>query len=451
MGGETMGFENVCRLVESAMSPAVQADGGTAGRLPELALQKRAIIGYAEDVGAYLQAIAGVLDEQGLRGRFPVPPWYEGEEDAIFHEVWGRAGMAQWWRGPYADSPSAKIIGDEIFFLTDGRMKRMPQRIGTHRREQLIRAFLLLTPEERLDRDFHEIYLLDGCRVTVFKGTMAKKGRDTIIFRRYTVPEYTLDEQEARGTIPEAAIPMFTAMAHTGYNVVFCGSLRSAKTTFLSTWQRMEDPALEGVMVETDPEIPLHQLMPGAPIVQLTCDGDRLKAVSKNLLRSDADYFIIAEARDGIALDTAVRIAGKGQGRMKMTFHTRDPLSFPEDVAVEIVRAAGGDVRETAVRVAGSFDYLFHLVSIRRLNAKKLCGVYEVGKTAAGPDGYSAEERARGWYVREICRYDFSHDSWAFTNHISAGKRSRGMESDAAAFSAFTRELESLSSRGGLR
>ena len=507
------GFEDVCRLVESLLSPGGQDAGsallpqgthnadnaggrglpGNPGdrRLPELAVQKRAIIGYGEDVSAYLRAIAEALDKNGLRGSFPVPPWYECEEDAIFNEVWGRAGMAQWWRPPYADSPSAKIIGDEIFFLVDGRMKRMPQRIGAHRREQLVRAFLLLSPEERLDRDFHEVYLLDGCRVTVFKGAMAKKGRDTIVFRRYIVPEYTLEEQAARGTIPKAAIPLFTAMAHTGYNVVFCGSLRSAKTTFLSTWQRLENPALEGVMVETDPEIPLHQLMPGAPIVQLVCDGDRLKAVSKNLLRSDADYFIIAEARDGIALDTAVRMAGKGQGRMKMTFHTRDPMSFPEDVAVEIVRSVGGDVRETAGRVAGSFDYLFHFVTVRRLNAKKLCGIYEVGKPAGGQavgqngnqaggqavgqvgkpaggqavgqngnqaggqagghDACTPEERARGWYVREICRYDFDSDDWVFSNRVSAVKRAFGQRSEPAAFAAFARELERLAAEGRLK
>jgi pilus assembly protein CpaF len=315
-------------------------------------------------------------------------------------------------------------------------MKRMEQSIGAHRREQLIRAFLLMSPEERLDRDFHEIYLLDGCRVTVFKGSMAKKGLDTIVFRRYIVPEYTLEEQAIRATIPAAAIPMLTAMAHTGYNVVFCGSVRSAKTTFLSTWQRLEDPSLEGVMVETDPEIPLHRLMPGAPVVQLVCDGERLSAISKNLLRSDADYFIIAEARDGIALDTAVRIAKRGQGRLKMTFHIRDPLSFPEDAAVEIVRCVGGDIGETAVRVARSFDYLFHFVSLRKGNAKKLCGIYEVGVENSGS--------GEGWYVREICKYVFSRDEWAFTNFISESKRRRGIESDEESFLEFERELGKL-------
>ncbi|MCL2111363.1 MAG: hypothetical protein FWH32_03765 [Clostridiales bacterium] len=446
MNDNGMRFEEVCRFVESVLSPSEQgADSAVSDRLPELATQKRAIIGYTDEVNTYMRAIGEILSSHGLHGKFSVPLWYESEEDAVFQEIWGRAGMAQWWRSPFLSSPSAKIIGDEIYFLVDGKMKRMPQRIDMHRREQLVRSFLLLSPEERLDRDFHEIYLLDGCRVTVFKGSMAKKGRDTIIFRRYIVPEYTLEEQAARGAIPSAAIPMLSAMVRVGYNVAFCGSVRSAKTTFLSTWQRMEDPTLEGVMVETDPEIPLHRLMPGAPVVQLICDGERLTSISKNLLRSDADYFIIAEARDGIALDTAVRVARRGQGRLKMTFHTRDPMHFPEDAAVEIVRSVGGDIRETAMRVAGSFDYLFHFVSVRQQNAKKLRGIYEVGKAGDEPRMATAEERARGWYVREICRYDFTRDEWGFENHISAGKKLRGIESDEEAFAEFARELERLS------
>ena len=455
-------LETICRLVESNISPvsqnqeADQKPGEQPDRLLDLATQKQAIIGYPEAVKIYKEAIAKVLDAGGLRGESAIPPWYESEEDAVFHEIWGRAGMAEWWYEAYAMSPSAKIIGDEIYFLIDGQMCLRPQRISEHRRKQLIRAFLLLSPDERLDRDFHEIYLLDGCRVTIFKDGMAKKGLDAIIFRRYIIPEYTLREQASRGTIPASAIPLFTSMVKVGYNVVFCGSVRSAKTTFLSTWQSMEDPSLEGVMVETDPEIPIHRLMPGAPIVQLLCDGEKLKTVSKNLLRSDADYFIIAEARDGIALDTALRVARRGQGRMKMTFHTRDPLTFPEDAAVEIVRSLGGDIRETAIRLAGSFDYLFHFVSVRQKNAKKLRGIYEIGKTQdifgcdenGNPSLFKSEDFARGWYVHEICRYNFESDTWVFFDHISKEKRERGMESDSAALIEFSGELAKLASGG---
>ena len=143
-----------------------------------------------------------------------------------------------------------------------------PQTISKERREQMIRAFLLLTPEERLDKEFHEVYMLDGTRVTIFGGGMTKGGQDAIIFRRYIIPNYSFEEQAARGTISEGAIPLFKDMVKLGYNIAFTGAVRTAKTTFLSTWQSYEDRSLEGVLVETDPEIPIHLIMPEAPILQ---------------------------------------------------------------------------------------------------------------------------------------------------------------------------------------
>jgi pilus assembly protein CpaF len=416
-----------------------------------LDMQKRAIIGYEQEVRHIKERIGELLREKEVAMAaesdftFEYPSWYESAEDAIFHEIWGLAGMAEWFGPAYAESSSAKIIGDRIYFLENGAMRLMPQTIDADRREQLIRALLLLSPEERLDREFHEVYMLDGTRVTIFREGLAKKGLDVIIFRRYIVPAYTFEEQAARGTIPPEAIPLFENMVKVGYNVVFCGSVRSAKTTFLSTWQRREDPRLEGVMVETDPEIPIHRLMPEAPVVQLLADGEKLRNISKNLMRSDADYFILAEARDGVALDTAVRVAGKGTRRMKMTFHTRDPFSFASDAAVEIVRSLGGNIGDTALRVAGSFDYIFHFINLRRNNTKKLKGIYEIGVVRDGKSG--GKDRI---YVNEICRYNHAKDSWKWTYTISPDKRTIGDEEDPVAFHAFDTGLKALFNRSTL-
>ena len=105
-----------------------------------------------------------------------------------------------------ANSSSAKIIGENMFFLENGRMALKPQKISKERREQLVKAFLLLTPEERMDKTYHETYLLDGTRVTIFTTPMAKAGQDAIIFRRYVIPQLSFEEQARRHTIPEAAI-----------------------------------------------------------------------------------------------------------------------------------------------------------------------------------------------------------------------------------------------------
>lgn len=424
-------FHSICRQVNQAFISAWEA--GEEEMDSALRIQKNAIIGWEKEVSYFKTRIREILKGYGW-DREAYPAWYETLEDAIYHENWGLAGVAEWFKEAYEDSSSAKIIGERIYFLVDGQMKLQPQTISKERREQLIRAFLLLTPEERLDKEFHEIYMLDGTRITVFGGSMTKAGQDVIIFRRYVVPVYGFEEQAARGTIPYEAIPLFKSMVDIGYNVIFCGTVRSAKTTFLSTWQRYENPALEGVMVETDPEIPLDRIMPGAPIVQLLADNEKLRTISKNLLRSDADYFILAEARDGVALDTAIRIAGKGTKRMKMTFHSREPLDLPYDVAREIVNSFGGDIHTTAKKVAGCFDYVFHFIQLSNKSEKRLKSIYEMN--------YDRENG--NILMNEICRYENETGRWRWTYAMNPSKVTLGQEENPETFRLFTAQLDGL-------
>jgi pilus assembly protein CpaF len=432
----TAGFDELCGRIEAEFQREWDEERNDADKI--LAVQKRAIIGYEKEVSYFKNRIASLIRKYKAE-KTPFPNWYSSLADAVYHEKWGMAGMAEWFGGGYRESSSAKIIGDRVYFMEDGAMKLKPQRISLDRREQMTRAFLLLTPDERLDKEFHEIYLLDGTRVTIFRGAMTKPRQDAIIFRRYIIPNYSFEEQALRGTIPEESVGLFKDMVRVGYNIAFCGPVRSAKTTFLSTWQSYEDRTLEGVMVETDPEIPLHRLMPEAPVVQLIADHDKLRGISKNLLRSDADYFILAEARDGTALDTAVRMARKGTRRMKITFHTRDPVTFADDVAVEIIRAAGGGLRETAQRVAGSFDYVFHFIQLKRKNQKRLRSIYEMSLT----------RESREIRMTEICRYLHSEDRWEWTCHIGQDKREAGLEEDHEAFASFERRLRQIAGAGG--
>lgn len=408
-------------------------EGGKESIGAALNIQKKAIIGYEQEVSYFKGKIREVVKDYQLNEE-DYPPWYESLDDGIYHENWGLAGIAEWFSSAYAQSSSAKIIGNRVYFLENGRMCLKPQQISKERREQLIRAFLLLTPEERLDKEFHEIYMLDGTRVTIYGGQMTKQDQDVIIFRRYIIPVYRFEEQAERGTIPKDAIKLFEAMVHLGYNTAFIGAVRSAKTTFLSTWQSYEDPSLEGVLVETDPEIPLHHLMPEAPILQILADNEKMKSISKNLLRSDADYFILAEARDGIALDTAIKIASKGTRRMKITFHARDPLEFCYDVAGEIVKSLGGELEITAKKVAASFDYVFHFVQLKNKNQKRLNGIYEL----------CMDRTTREIQMKEVCKYDQRRDCWTWNYMISEEKKQIALEEDLVAYEVFEQELKRL-------
>lgn len=429
-----MSFEKLCEVVGVEFRKRWQEERDDF--IGAMLLQKKAIIGYEKEVGYLIDKIDEFIKSKNYFS-VPYPSWYESLAEGIYHENWGMAGMAEWFGERFRNSSSAKIIGNDIFYLDRGKMKLMEQKISKDRREQLIRGFLLLTPQERMDRDFHEIYLLDGTRITIFKGKMVKQDREVIIFRRYIIPEYSFKQQESFGTIPKGSGILFEYMVKAGFNVAFTGPVRSAKTSFLSTWQRYEDPELEGVMVETDPEIRLHEIMPFSPIVQIIADNEKLKNISKNLLRSDADYFILAEARDGIALDTAIRIASKGTRRMKMTFHTRDPLDFPYDVASEIVKSMGGDIAITSKKVAASIDYIFHFVQLADKSKKRLKCIYELL--------YDKSEDVIK--MQEICRYNFRSDNWRFSYLISEEKKRLAEEENYKAFHSFDLQLKKMSER----
>lgn len=428
---ENYDFKKLCQRINTEFLKEWEEDNDHYDSA--LRIQKKAIIGYEKEVSYFKSRIKELIRKFGME-KASFPAWYESIEDAIYHENWGLAGIAEWFTDPFKESSSAKIIGNRIYFLENGEMQLKQQTISKERRQQLIRAFLLHTPEERLDKETHEIYMLDGTRITIFGGFMTKKSQDTIIFRRYIIPSYSFEEQAFRGTIPENAIPLFKSMVQIGFNVAFTGAVRTAKTTFLSTWQSYEDRSLEGVLVETDPEIPLHQLMPEAPIIQLIADNEKLKHLSKNLLRSDADYFILAEARDGIALDTAVKIASKGTKRMKITFHTREPLEFCYDVAAEIMKSLGGSPEATAKKVATSFDYIFHFIQLKNKSQKRLKSIYEL----------SLSEKTREIEMKEICRYNYQNDSWSWNYHIGKEKQNFGEDECPDGFRIFSEELAIL-------
>ena len=408
-------FESLCQKIKEAFF--LDWDRGESSK-STLDIQKRAIIGYKKEVEFFKVRIDELIIEFCAENT-KYPLWYQSLAEGIYHENWGLAGISEWFSPEFSQSSSAKIIGNCIYFLQEGRMSLKPQKISGTRKEQLIKAFLLITPEERMDKVYHEIYLLDGTRVTIFMEPMAKKGQSAIVFRRYIIPVLTFEEQAKRGTIPFEAIPLLLSMVGIGFNVVFLGAVRTAKTTFLTTWQSYEDPSLEGVMVETDPEIPMHFILPDAPILQLIADGKELSRISKSLLRSDADYFILAEARDGIALETAVKIAGKGTKRMKLTFHSGNPHHFPLDAADEITKATGGDLRLTMQRVAHSFDYLFHFIQLSDKREKRLKSIYEMNCNEEGSISMHA-----------LCDYDTVEDSWSFNNHIGETQMQYANESD---------------------
>ena len=270
---------------------------------------------------------------------------------------------------------------------------------------------------------------------------MVKENQEVIVFRRYIIGEYSFEEQARRGTIPKDAVDLLKNMVKLGFSIAATGAMKTGKTSFLATYQSYEDENLEGVMLETDPEISLHKLMPKAPIIQLLAKDDRLKSITRQILRSDADYLIMAEARDGISLDTVLRLASKGTRRLKITFHSRNPFNFPYDVAAEVAISLGMDINITAKRVAQGFDYIFHFVQLKDKSKKRLKGIYEI----------TYDLPKNSIIITQICKYDEKEETWRWQEHINADKVTVASEEDEHSFENFKNELHKLTIANPMR
>ena len=380
-----------------------------------LAREKGAIMGIERDAEDLRERIRMILTRENLLAE-PYPSYYPSLTDALFSDLYGLSGIAPWafgWTEEYRRSSSAKLIGDRLYCLIDGKTVLQPQRISQKRRGQLIHALLLASPRERKETGFHEVYLSSGIRVTIYSGERTKPGQDIIVFRKYLISRPDLASLAALGTFPPEAVPLFRAMCAIGFNVVFAGQVRSGKTTFLQAWQACEDPHLEGVAVATDPETRWDLLMPDVPMMQLVADGKQLSQIEKSLKRSDADYVILEEMRDAASYDLFLAITSLGTMRSKGTIHDSSALNIPYKMAAAIASAGGGSEDSLIARIFSNINYVFELCQLPGdRSQKRLTGIVEFGYDAA-------EDRV---FARRICQRDPASDRWSWSSAMGRDK-----------------------------
>ena len=441
-GREMERFHQVCQIVEMEFDKEWN-ETDDAAKNRKLEKEKLAIMGAEAETSFYKEKIKEILLDKKLSEAW-YPPWYPNLFEGVFAELYGLAGLAPWaydMEEKYRESSSAKLIGDRLYCLIDGRAQLQPQRIGRRRREQLKRTLLLATPYERLEYGFHEVYLHNGIRITIYSGDRTKDDQDIMVFRRYVLQDLAFEQLADKGTIPREAIPLFRKMIGIGFNVLFTGQVRSGKTTFLQVWQRYENPELEGLAIATDPETPWHRIMPQAPIMQLVADGEKLASVTKSLLRGDNDYILLEEMRDAAAFRLALDITSAGTARSKATIHDSDGVNVPYKMASKIREAYGGDSRAVIAQVYRNFDYAIEMAQLPEDKSRKVMkGIVE----------YEYDSSGDRVIARRICRYDFLTGQWLWNEEGGLTKAEKYPEQRAAILE-MRALLEELSRKHRLR
>lgn len=410
-----MSFNEACEMISDHFRGEWEI-ADEYSRMDLLEKEKRAIMGYEKEIEDFKLRIGKAVKEAGIEDA-EFPAWYRSLEDGIFAEVYGLAGLTPWAydeNEEYSRSSSAKLIGERMFTLIDGKIREEPQKIRKERREQLKRAFLMATPRERLEVGFHEVYLRNGIRITIFSGDRTKEDEDVMVFRKYLVDDLSFREMIELGTMPEKAEELFRLMIRIGYNTIFSGPVRSGKTTFLQTWQKYEDPCLEGLAIATDPETDWHRVMPEAPIMQLIADGKELEGITRSILRGDNDYVLLEEMRDPTAYRVFLGILGTGTRRSKATVHTSDPVNLPYKIASDIRGRYGDSLEGTLIQIFTNFHYVFQLSQVEEDRGKKiLTGIWE----------YTYDPETDRAAVHRIMEYDAEQKVWRWHYHMGKDKR----------------------------
>ncbi|MGN0710637.1 MAG: hypothetical protein ACI4LO_02665, partial [Anaerovoracaceae bacterium] len=294
-------------------------------------------------------------------------------------------------------------------------------------------TLLAADPRQLKSDPYHEIYFQDEKRVTIYNDNgVAKKGQPIMIFRRYLEEVSTLEGQAEKHTIPFEAITFFKNMIKCGFNKAYIGPVKSAKTTNMMAFQSYEDENLEELLIETDPEIPLHKIKPHAPSMQLVPDEKYREQVIKIAKRSDAQAVNVGEARDGKMMNIVAEAANMGTRHLNVTLHTSESVDFAFDVADKITRDCGGDLGCNMIKVAKSFHYLLSFYSLpNNRKEKRLKGVWEMQ--------YDNENMRI--IMHRICRYRPIEDDWVWNFHIGKDKTEIGIEENYEAYKKFEQEL----------
>lgn len=404
-------FNELCSLVKNAFQDDMASESVDKA-YDTLSRQLGAILGVESHITYYKDKIREYLRINNYVDTW-YPPYYLDIVDAVFQENWGLSVLAPWvynYREEYKTSTSAKIIGEDVYFMVDGVMKLQPQKISASRLSLLKKSLILDQPNMKITDPYNDVYLIDGTRVTIFGDNYTKENRGVIILRKFIMEDLSLEEQASLNTIPDYSIDFFKLVTRLGYNCLIAGGPNTGKSTFYETLQRYEDPTLQGIQIETDPEVDMKALMPNSPIMELVADGDDLRNIIKPILRADPDYIKIGEARDGVALHIMVRAANKGTRRVKGTYHITNCLDICNQISEEIVESVGGSLRQTSVRVARSFQFVFELFRSRKHNNRKILKtIYSL----------NYDEVTGDIVMNIICKYNILNDCWEWTDYLS--------------------------------
>ncbi|NLP52200.1 ATPase, T2SS/T4P/T4SS family [Bacillus sp. RO1] len=363
-------FKQICDIIKSEL------DSNNVNEGEYLERQHKAIIGDEAAIGYFIAEIERVLRDKNITST-DHPSYFETLSQAVFHEVWGLSVLAKW--DIYPESEACCVRGTQLWIDINGQFVRQAEEFESiHRVERIKRAFLIRSAETVLNRENPEVELEkeDGSRITMIQPPRSKD--NYIMLRRFTVNQFTLEDQASFDTIPFKDVPLYRALSRAMPNTIVAGRVRSAKSTFMKTLIGERNPQYVGACLEKHFELALSKHFKDRLFFEIQAkEGDLHNAIPR-LLRMEHDYIVIGEIRS-LEIEAFNISTERGERGALSTYHLTDVQDIVEQLARHTLDEFPTRRFEVEVqRIAKNLDIIISMAADRDRKRKRVIGVTEV-------------------------------------------------------------------------
>ncbi|GKU84305.1 MULTISPECIES: ATPase, T2SS/T4P/T4SS family [Niallia] len=414
----TRSFKDICTKVRSQLQEIV-IDGSIDKKTPNditdivednsniwLERQHRAVIGDEQAMSYFITKINEVLHKENISST-DYPSFYNSLSEAIFHEVWGVSILHKWDKMP--NSEAAVIRGTQLWIDVDGTFVKQEEEFESIERvERIKKAFTIRIKDAIINEQSPELEIEreDGSRITMIQKPRGKE--NYIMFRRFVVKNFGLEEQARLGTILEDDIPFFRSLSRVMANTIFAGRVRSAKSTFMKTMIKERDPSYVIGVLEKHFELNLSKEMNRLIFEIQAKEGDLHHAIPR-LLRMEHDFIVVGEIRS-LETEGYLQACERGERGAYSTYH----LTTVEHVVPQITRHIldefpNRNFENELERVARNIDIIVTMSADRDRRRKRVIGVTEI----------IWDEEKRRHRTQDLVRYSPTTNQYYYSSNIS--------------------------------
>lgn len=274
-----------------------------------------------------------------------------------------------------------------IFFEKQGRIRRREKCFDSAEKlENIIQTMVgRMNRTVNQSQPIADVRLADGSRVNVVLPPVAIDG-PVVTIRKFSSGFLKMEDLLQNDSITEEAIGFLRKIVGSKYNLFVSGGTSSGKTTFLNLLSTFIPGEERLITIEDSAELNISS-QPNLVRMETrtgNLEGEgciTIRSLIRTALRMRPDRIIVGEVRGEEAFDMLTAMNTGHDGSLS-TGHANSAADMLLRLTTMVV--VGSNLKEEVAvsLIRSSIDFIIHLS--RQYDSRKVMGIYEVDKEAAG-------------------------------------------------------------------